>query len=356
MNKLIENLVLGIAATAIFVALPAFTFAQNPWTAPPPSKPAAPTASPRPESRIEPPAEPFPRPYIYYRGPSEKSIKVDGSVNLAFGCVSEGTIKVNGWNRNEVRVFVENGTKFGFRILQKSVKSGSPEWIKVVGMDPKSKFGAGSECISAREIEIDAPLNATITIKGREISTNIDSVKRVEVTTIGGDISIRNISGGITASAGQGDITVAGSEGAMMLDTTTGNILVFDAGPSGIGDIFKAKTNSGEIALQRVTHRQINVNSISGSVSFNGEILNGGSYNLGTTKGSIRLALPAATACMVYASYGYGTFNSEIPFKIATENITEGPVKTVVGSLGKGGDAVLKLSSVNGSISIKKQP
>ena len=58
---------------------------------------------------------------------------------------------------------------------------------------------------------------------------------------------------------------------------------------------------------------------------------------------------------MVYASYGYGTFSSEIPFKIATENITEGPVKTVVGTLGKGGDAVLKLSSVNGSIGIKKQ-
>ena len=355
MNKLIENLVLGIAATAVFAALPAFTFAQNPWTAPPPAFPA-PKSSPRPESRIEPPAEPFPRPYIYYGGPSEKSIKVDSNVNLAFGCVSEGAIRVNGWNRNEVRVFVEGGNKFGFRILEKSPKSGAPVWIKVIGIDPRSKYGPGSDCISASEIEIDAPINATITIKGREISTIIDSVKRVDVTTIGGDMSIRNISGGISASAGQGDITVASSEGAMMLDTTTGNILVFDAGPSGIGDIFKAKTHSGEIALQRVAHRQIAVNSISGSVAFSGEILNGGSYNLGTTKGSIRLALPATTACMVYASYGYGTFNSEIPFKIATENVMEGPVKTVVGSLGKGGDAVLKLSSVNGSISIKKQP
>jgi len=358
MNKLIENLILGIAAAAVFAVLPSLTFAQSTETAPLPPKPR-PKASPLPESRVEPPAEPARPPRAFRGDTTERSIKVDsGNINLGLGCVN-GKIKVNGWNRNEVRVFVEDGNKFAFQILEKNPKSGNPNWINVVGVNPRGR-AAGGDCITSDEIEIDAPLNAKITIKGRDLDSIIDSVRQVDVTTIGGDISVRNVSGGVNVSAGRGDISVAGSEGSMSLETTTGNILVFDAAPSEseIGNGFKAKTSSGSIALQRVTHRKIEVNSVSGSLAYNGAILDGGTYSLNTSKGSIRMLIPGTTACTVVASYGYGTFDSaEVPFKLSTENFQEGPVKRVVGTLGKGGDAtILKLASVYGSIVIKKQP
>ncbi|MEO7539057.1 MAG: hypothetical protein ABIV21_03450 [Pyrinomonadaceae bacterium] len=66
------------------------------------------------------------------------------------------------------------------------------------------------------------------------------------------------------------------------------------------------------------------------------------------------MALPLTTACNIYAVYGFGSFNSELPMKILTENIEEGPVKKVRGLIGKG-DAILKLTTNNGSIAIKKQ-
>ena len=286
---------------------------------------------------------------------SEKSIKVDSNVNLSL-CVTQGKIKVNGWNRSEVRVFVHDGSKFGFKVLQKSMKTSDPVWIMVAGIEPKmGKFSAPGECIWGGEIEIDVPINATINIKGQETTTTIDSVKKVSVRTIGGDITLRNITGGITASAGQGDVTVEESEGAMILESTTGNILVFDAGPGEIGDMFRAKTNSGSISLQQLQYRQIEVGSISGSVAFSGEILNGGSYSLSTSKGSIRMSIPAASSCQISATYGYGNFSTEIPVKIETENISQGPVKSIVGKLGNGGEASLKLTTNNGSIGIKKQ-
>ena len=53
--------------------------------------------------------------------------------------------------------------------LEKSAKTGVPNWIKRGRHKSQSKSGPASECISAGEIEIDAPLNATITIKGNEI-------------------------------------------------------------------------------------------------------------------------------------------------------------------------------------------
>lgn len=66
------------------------------------------------------------------------------------------------------------------------------------------------------------------------------------------------------------------------------------------------------------------------------------------------MSLPALSSFQLYATYGAGTFDSEVPVKIATENISEGPVKTIVGKAGSG-DAVLKLTTNNGSIAIKKQ-
>jgi len=267
----------------------------------------------------------------------------------------QGTVKVNGWNRNEVRVFVEDGSPFTFKILEKSPKSGDPVWVSVTGIDGKPKYQRPSECLDGGDIEIDVPKNATINIKGQEATTTIDSVRKANVRTIGGDITFRHVTAGITASAGQGDITVEESDGAMALDSTTGNIVVFEAQPSEIGDPFKARTNGGNIALQGLGHRQVEISSISGSVAWAGEIRTGGSYFLSTSKGSIRLSLPTTTACKVVATYANGSFNSEVPFKLDTENIAEGPVKNIVGQMGKGGDAVLKLSTNNGSIAIKKQ-
>ena len=67
------------------------------------------------------------------------------------------------------------------------------------------------------------------------------------------------------------------------------------------------------------------------------------------------MSIPATSSCRISATYGYGNFSTEIPIKIETENISPGPVKSIVGKLGGGGEALLKLTTNNGSIGIKKQ-
>lgn len=322
------------------------------------------SAQPDPRSKPAAPATPvivkgkvYAVPTIRFIGgdDSERSIKVDPKINISL-CVAQGNVKVSGWERNEVRVFVTSGTTIGFRVQQKNQKTGDPVWIMIMPDNgEKNKYIPSGECISGDEIEIDAPVNATLNLKGREISTVVDGIRRVGIKNAGGDISLRNITDGINATTYRGDLTVEQSSGAMNLENTSGNILAFDASPSEIGDIFRAKTTSGSISVQKIAHRQIEVNSISGTVAYNGEILNGGSYRFGTSNGSIKLSLPETTSCLVEASYGFGAFWSDIPYKLATENITPGPVKSIVATLGKGGEATLRLTTNNGSISIKKQ-
>lgn len=284
----------------------------------------------------------------------ERAIAVSSNVNVSL-CVLEGRLSINGWRRNEVRIYLRNGNKFGFKVLEKSPADSKPVWISAYSQMTKAGKMSTLECIRGEDVEIDLPVGATLNLKGESIETTIDTVKKVSVKTAGGDITVRNVSSGVNAFTYEGDIMVEDAKGALTLESTNGNIVVFQAGPSEIGDVFKAKTNSGTISLQRLMHRQIDVWSISGTVVFSGDILNGGSYNFGTNTGSLRFALPQNSSFQLSATYALGKFASELPLKIVTEDFREGPVKSIVANIGAGGDAILKLTTNAGLIGIKKQ-
>src|SRR5438045_3898922 len=54
---------------------------------------------------------------------SEKSAAVDANVAIKL-CVAHGDLKINGWRRNEVRVFVKDGREFKLKPLEKSQTTG----------------------------------------------------------------------------------------------------------------------------------------------------------------------------------------------------------------------------------------
>ena len=285
---------------------------------------------------------------------TERAIAVDPKVSVQL-CVTQGTVHVNGWGRNEVRAFVSDGSKFAFRVLEKSPKDpASPVLISLVGLKQLPGGQVTSiDCIAGDDVELDIPENATLSLKGRETDTSIDSVRKVWVNNVGGDMIIRNVSQGVRASTYQGDVTVENSAGPMVLESSSGNVVVYGAWPSEVGDAFRAKTNSGSISLQKIGYRLTDVNSLSGTVYFAGELLSGASFSFTTTNGAIRLAIPQQTSCKIAATYGFGNFSSDLPMKNLTDDVHPGPVKSVNSIMGSG-DATLKLSTSSGSIQIKK--
>jgi hypothetical protein len=280
---------------------------------------------------------------------TEKSMLVDPNVTVKL-CVSDGDLKINGWRRDEVRVFVKSGRKFHLKQLEKSTESGKVNWLWIANVTEGA--GPGSGCLAGESIEIDAPIGSSFDLSGRAAKTSVDSVKKAKVKILEGVISLRNIPGGITAYTGQGDVMVENSGGGISLESTTGNIVAVEVSPGQIGELFRAKTNSGAISLQRVEHRQIEASSISGSLLFDGKFLAGGIYTFRTSNGSIKLSIPQASSCTIRATYGFGTFNYDIPLTILTENDTP-RARTVVAKIGAG-DASVSLTTTSGSIGIKK--
>ena len=132
----------------------------------PTSKPETKSKSEKPEKTytVKPTVKTSPKtpPAVVYNfnfDTSEKAIIVDPKINISL-CVQGGNIKINGWDRNEVRVFINEGSPVGFKVLQKNRQTEKPVWIMVTAYDKKKNPGASEECISGDEIEIDAPRTA----------------------------------------------------------------------------------------------------------------------------------------------------------------------------------------------------
>lgn len=49
--------------------------------------------------------------------PAEKSILTESKVSVNL-CVLEGNVRINGWDRDEIRAFVEDGSEVGFKVVQ----------------------------------------------------------------------------------------------------------------------------------------------------------------------------------------------------------------------------------------------
>ena len=277
----------------------------------------------------------------------EKSIKVNPKSIVSF-CVSRGKIKVNGWNRNEVRAFVDGSKQIGIKVIEKSRDKKEPVWVKVIGYDPeKSEAPRRSECISGKVIELDVPFGATIDAKGGVGATNIDSVAKVKLKKVGGEVIFSNIKYGIYAINYEGNIIVNKSGGSMNLETTTGNIVAVRAAPKEWGDTFKAKTNSGAVILQGVEYRLGEIYSTSGSIKFMGEILANSQFDFTTIDGSITLQIPKDSNADLSATYG-GNFISKLPLKKLKKD-GDSNVRSLTAIIGKGG-AKISLETFQGTI------
>jgi DUF4097 and DUF4098 domain-containing protein YvlB len=284
--------------------------------------------------------------------PAEKSIAVDERVNISL-CVAEGRVKVNGWNRNEIRAFISYGSEIGFKIRGKN-RQNKPILVTVVGFDPKKTDEAeAEECLSGDDIELDVPHNAVVQIKSSESDTSIESIRKALVENVGGNIFLNDIAEGIEAKTYQGGITVEKSSGTIKLGTISGNIIALDISASEIGDVFKAKSNNGTIVLRNLEQRQVEVTSNSGTINFNGEFLSGGQYRFGTLNGSIVLAIPEKSSCLINATYGFGAFTSDFKLQNVKKTNPSG-VQNLTGQLGSG-EATLDLTTSYGRINIKKQ-
>ncbi|MEZ5344087.1 MAG: hypothetical protein R2681_00900 [Pyrinomonadaceae bacterium] len=296
---------------------------------------------------------------------SEKSITAHPKVYVSIN-VCKGNVKINGWERDEVRAFVEGGSKIDFKVRERGGDEQLPVWIEVIGVAKneysvrgRSRSRTGTAvtiapnpgCVSGETVELDVPRNASVKVKSLVSETSIDTVRWADVENSGGNIFLNRISSGAKAQTYRGNVTIKESGGKMTMVTTSGDIVAYKTESNEIGDFLKAKSQGGSVTLQTIGQRDVEASSVSGSINYIGKIANYGKYSFSSSYGVIGLAVAPDTSCRFTASYG-GGFSSELPIlDIRKERF--GETTSLSGRIGDG-NCNLSFKTFNGSIVIKK--
>ena len=334
----------------IFLLFSSIVFAQKTVVTPKPNP------KPFPQTpKVEPPDPPD----VVWNDdiPFEKTIQVDEGVLINL-CISEGNVKINGWERDELRVFINQGSKAGFKVHNKN-RDNKPSRLTILGYDPtKSKGKDESQWLSGDQIELDVPMRTNLSsltgVEG-DVTVSIQSISKAIVKINEGNINLRDISEKISAKTFDGNIFVEDSKGDIDLDTTNGSVLGYNLEPIEVDDALKAKTNNGSVLLQSATHSVIEVSSITGTIKFSGEIQTDGQYTFRNTNGQILLEMPENSSCVLEVLSEMNKFQHN-NFKFVTYNISNAgsTMQMVRAQLGKG-DATISLQNQSGKIVLLKK-
>jgi DUF4097 and DUF4098 domain-containing protein YvlB len=192
---------------------------------------------------------------------------------------------------------------------------------------------------------------------------------RVMVRSISGDVSVTDISGGLTLETVSGNIIIANAGRIATAKTISGNIGLKNTRVEGA---LEAGTISGNLNMQHVSARSLTVSSVSGhvilqdvscervearaisaDVSFAGDFQPNGRYEFTSHSGNVRLAVGTKTGFQLEATSFSGEIRSDLPLTLGGQ---QGPRRSRAtrGTFGDG-SAILELTSFSGNIIISKR-
>lgn len=288
---------------------------------------------------------------------TEKAVETAAKVSVSL-CVAAGDIKVRGWERNEVRVLIDNNN-FDFKVKERDDKN-KPVWLfvtnaAIVSKNPNAK--SYDECLRGENIEIELPYQATIGIKSANSNggaISIDSIAKAVVVSVDSDVQVRNIARETEVSSLSGNVAVEDSTGKFFLKTFGGDVAAFRLKPNDFSDILKIASTSGRIVLRDVTHKNIEAVATSGELEIYNSLVRGGNYDFNTTNGAVTLQLPHDFPFQIRATMtAGGNFQNDFAIKFNTTNVP-GQSRLLTGSNGAG-DTSINLTTFNGMLHLKKK-
>jgi DUF4097 and DUF4098 domain-containing protein YvlB len=253
--------------------------------------------------------------------------------------VPAGSLSVVGWDRPEVWV---TGT-LGRRAAA----------VEVTG--------------EARRVRVEVDTEGFNPLRARaDLEVRVPAGSRVEVESFAAPIKATGLSGSLKAETVHGGISVSGSLREVTLETVNGGVDLSGSaeqtsveavnGPvtiKGARGRLKASAVNGTLTVEGDAFETVELETVSGALTFRGALRPKASLDADSVSGAIELWLPAEVA----ADFAVETFSGSIandfgPAAESTSRFT--PQKELSFTTGGGGAAV-SVSSLSGSIRLKKR-
>jgi DUF4097 and DUF4098 domain-containing protein YvlB len=243
-----------------------------------------------------------------------------------------GEVVIKVWEKNAVRVTARHSsrTKVAIRNSDTAVAIGSSSSTGVASVD----------------MEITAPTWMPVKVDGTYNFVSVEGAQaEVAVETVRGDIVIKGGTGFVTAKSIEGEVIVEGARGRINVSSVNEGIRITGAS----GDI-TAETTNGSISLAKVEAKVVEVTTVNGDVSYEGNLATGGRYRFATHNGDIVLTVPETSS----ATFVVRTYNGDFVNNLGLKGSGEGRRgRRVTYELG-GGSAQVEMESFGGDIRVRK--
>jgi len=267
-----------------------------------------------------------------------RNAKPDGEVrvdNLA------GSVKVRGWDKNEVRVTGTLGD-----LVEKLEITSDDSGISIRVILPHHVNGG--DCGECADLEIEVPAASRL-----EVSTVSADIEAKDLTgseqlgTVSGSLILDYAATRVDVRSVSGDVTVAGSAKNAHVTATSvsGTVRV-----TGMDGALHAESVSGDVKAGNNRLTGLEMSSTSGNLTYQGGVLKGGDYEFHNVSGDVVLNFGASPS----AHFDVSSFSGDIDNSF-------GPRATRVSKYSPGmelhftsgsGDAMVSARSLSGDIHI----
>ncbi len=224
---------------------------------------------------------------------TERSIPVSPQLTVTL-CVASGTLRVRGWEKNELRVTSADAGHIEFRRLDKVKEPTTPAWrVDVMVSDSAPKPNAKiMDCQALADVDMQVPAGATVQVQTRDGDITIAGVSAAYAGSQNGNIVIERVTKIIEAGSVGGSISLKDSSGRVNLSSAGGIVEVANVKPASEEDTFEVGTVSGDIQLDRVSNPKVMAKTVNGTVTMTGPLARSGNYSFTNMTGDVVLALP----------------------------------------------------------------
>ena len=225
--------------------------------------------------------------------PSEKidrTMTVDPQAIVTL-CVASGTLKVRGWDKNEIHVRSLDAAKIEFRRIDKDTTKPAAR-VDVMVLDRTAAANPRLDCQALASVEMDVPAGATVQVQTRDGDITITGVAGAYAGSQNGDIAIDHATKLVEAGSVGGSIFLKDSSGRVNLSSAGGVVEVVNVRAATDEDTFEVGTVSGDIQLSRVSNPKVTAKTVNGTVTMTGPLAKSGWYGFTNMAGDVVLAMP----------------------------------------------------------------
>jgi len=222
----------------------------------------------------------------------DRSMTVDPQAIVTL-CVASGTLKVRGWEKNEVHVRSLDAAQIDFKRIDKVKDPSIPaRRVDVMVLDRTSAGNSRLDCQALASVEMDVPANATVQVQTRDGDITITGVAGAYAGSQNGDIMIDHATKLVEAGSLGGSIYLKDSSGRVNLSSAGGVVEVMNVRATDDEDTFEVGTVSGDIQLNRVSNPKVTAKTVNGTVTMTGPLAKAGLYSFQNMAGDLVLAMP----------------------------------------------------------------